>query len=232
MARQRRLVCPGALHHVMQRGHNGQAVFGDDDDRRGYLNALRDAARSHGAAVHAYALLDDQVQLLLTPPTDAALSRTMQALGRRYGAAFNRRHGRSGTLWEGRFRAGVVQPGAQALACLRSIDTAAMRHGLADSPQSSAWTSAPHWLGLRHDAWLTDPLEYWRLGNTPFEREAAYAALLAQELDPAVLRRIEHAAAHGWVLGSAEFVTRVAGAAGRPAQPRAKGRPPKRPAVD
>ena len=62
-------------------------------------------------ALHAYALLDDAVQLLLRPPSDAALSRMMQALGRRYVAAFNRRHGRSGTLWDGRFRAGVVQPG-------------------------------------------------------------------------------------------------------------------------
>ncbi len=214
----------------MQRGHNGQAVFGDDDDRHGYLAALRGAAQANGLAVHAYALLGDQVQLLVTPPTETALSRTMQALGRRYGASFNRRHGRSGTLWEGRFRAGVVQSGVQALLCMRSIDTAAVRRGLAESPQSSAWTSAPHWLGLRHDAWLADPLEYWRLGNTPFEREAAYAVLLAQPLDEAALRRIEHAAANGWALGTAEFVAEVASAAGRPAHPRAKGRPPKAPA--
>jgi putative transposase len=213
----------------MQRGHNGQAVFGDDDDRRDYLTALRDALRTHGVAAHAFALLDNQVQLLLTPSTDGTLSRAMQALGRRYGAAFNRRHGRSGTLWEGRFRAGVVQAGPHALACMRSIDTAAVRHGLADSPRSSLWTSAPHWLGLRHDAWLTDPPEYWQLGNTPFEREAAYAALLAQDLDAAAVKRIEHAAANGWALGSAEFVNAVAMTAGRPAQPRAKGRPRKQP---
>ena len=110
----------------------------DDEDRRQYLAALQEAARAHGVAVHAYALLDNQVQLLLTPPTEAALSRMMQALGRRYVAAFNRRHGRSGTLWEGRFRAAVVQPGAHALQSLRLIDGLVARPGGAGTAQDSA----------------------------------------------------------------------------------------------
>jgi putative transposase len=228
MARLRRLVLPGQVHHLVQRGHNAQHVFSDDEDRRQYLAALQDAARAGAVTLHAYVLLDNEVQLLLTPPTEAALSRMMQALGRRYVAAYNRRHGRSGTLWEGRFRAGVVQHGAHALQSLQLIDSLAVRHGLAESPQASRWSSAPHRLGLRRDPLVTDPPEFWRLGNTPFEREAAYAALLAQGLDDASVRRIAHAAANGWALGSQDFLAELALQLGRPVQARAKGRPPRR----
>jgi putative transposase len=227
MARLPRLVLPEHVHHLVQRGHNLQAVFGDDEDRRQYLAALQDAARANAVALHAYALLDNQVQLLLRPPTEAALSRTMQALGRRYVAAFNRRHGRSGTLWEGRFRAGVVQPGVHTLQSLQLIDALAVQHGRAASPQTSAWTSAPHRLGLRRDPLVSDPPEYWQLGNTPFEREAVYGALLEQGLDPSTRVRIEHAAANGWALGSPAFLAQAAQAIGRPVRPRARGRPPR-----
>jgi putative transposase len=232
MARQPRLVLSGHAHHLVQRGHNLQAVFGDDEDRRQYLAALQEAARAHGVAVHAYALLDNQVQLLLTPPTEAALSRMMQALGRRYVAAFNRRHGCSGTLWEGRFRAAVVQPGTHALQSLRLIDGLVASPSGAGKAQDSAASSAPHRLGLRRDPLLTDPPEFWQLGNTPFEREAAYSRLLEQGLELAVRRHIEHAASHGWAIGAEPFLARVAQMLGRPVQPRARGRPPRNTGVD
>lgn len=217
MARLPRLVVPGQAHHLVQRGHNAQPVFIDDEDRRQYLTALRDALRAHEVVLHAYALLDGAVQLLLRPPSESALSRMVQALGRRYVAGFNRRHGRSGTIWEGRFRAGVVQQGQPTLQSMLMIDAL---------PQDRRWSSAPHRLGLGRDALVSDPPEYWQLGNTPFEREAAYAALLAQGLDAAVQRRIEHAAANGWALGSAQFLADMALQSGRPVRPRARGRPP------
>jgi len=231
MARLRRLVVPGQVHHLVQRGHNAQPVFVDDEDRRLYLAALQDALRGHAVVLHAYALLDNQVQMLLRPPSESALSRMMQALGRRYVAGFNRRHGRSGTIWEGRFRAGVVQDGAHTLQGLLLVDGAACRHGLAASPQTSRWSSAPHRLGLCRDPLVTDPPEFWRLGNTPFEREAAYAALLGQGLADAQVRHIEHAAASGWAIGSSQFLSDIEQQIGRPVRPRPKGRPPRRAGV-
>jgi putative transposase len=228
MARLRRLVVPGQVHHLLQRGHGAQPVFVDDGDRQHFLTALQEALRSQAVVLHAYALLDNAVQLLLRPPSEAALSRGMQALGRRYVAGFNRRHGRSGTLWEGRFRAGVVQEGAPTLQAMLLVDGLPSRCGQAPSPQASHWSSAPHRLGLRRDPLVTDPPEFWRLGNTPFEREAAYGALLAQGLDPAQVQRIEHAAASGWALGSPQFLADIEQQLGRPVRPRARGRPPGR----
>ena len=229
MARLPRLVAPGLAHHLLLRGHNAQPVFIDDDDRRAYLAALHEAARLHAVQLHAYALLDNQVQLLLRPPTAAALSRTMQALGRRYGAAFNRRHGRSGTLWAGRFRAAVVQDGAAARQSLLLIDSLAVRFGQAPSVQANRWSSAPHRLGLQRDERVADPPEYWQLGNTPFEREAAYAALLSQGLDAVQALHIEQAAAHGWALGAPQFLAQMAQQLGRSVQPQPRGRPRRSP---
>lgn len=225
MARLPRLVVPGLAHHVMQRGHSGQAVFVDAEDRRAYLATLDDAARAQGVEVLAYALLDTEVHLLLRPDKAESLAATMQAQGRRYVAAYRRRHGGSGTLWDGRFRAGVVEPGPPTLDVLRLIDGLPVRRGLATSPQAALWASAPHRLGAARDRLLTDPAEYWSLGNTPFDREAAYRALLAQGLDPAVEQRLEHAARHGWAVGSPEFLQRLAAEVGRVVRPRPRGRP-------
>lgn len=225
MARLPRLVLPGGAHLLLQRGLSAQPVFVDDTDRQQYLAALGDALRSHDVLLHAYALLDERVLLLLRPPSEAALARCVQALGRRYVAAFNRRHGRSGTIWDGRFRAAVVQDGEPLLHALLLVDGAPHRVGLAGSPQHSVWASAPHRLGLKRDALLSDPPEYWRLGNTPFEREAAYGRLLAQGLGASTLQRFEHAAAHGWALGSPPFLAEIGQRLGRPVRPRARGRP-------
>ena len=108
MVRPQRLFLPAHPHHVIQRGHNHGPIFLDDEDRRQYLHHLAEVARESRVAVHAYALGEDRVHLLLTPQTAEAISRMMQALGRRYVAAFNRRHGRSGTLWTGRFASHLV----------------------------------------------------------------------------------------------------------------------------
>jgi putative transposase len=227
MARLRRLVVPGHAHHLVMQGHNTQSVFADDEDRRAFRAALHEALRTHGVTLQAYALLDKEVQLLLTPPDEAALSRAIQALGRRYVSAFNRRHSRSGTLWAGRFRAAVVQPGDALMHSLRLVDSLEHRRGRAETPAASQWSSAPHRLGTRRDPLVTDPPEYWQLGNTPFEREAAYAALLADALPQAVAARIEHAAAHGWPIGAPAFLAALAAQTGRPTVPRARGRPPR-----
>ena len=189
MARLPRLVLPGLAHYVVQRGHNRGQVFTDAEDRAEFLRALREAAAAHGVGVHAYALADDELQLLLTPPSAPALSRMMQTLGRRYVSAYNRRHGRSGTLWEGRYRCAVVEPGAWLLAALCLIDN------------QPGVTSAGHRTGAARDPLLTDPAEFWHLGNTPFEREAAWRARLAQSLPPAEAEALRHAALGGWAIG-------------------------------
>ena len=95
MARLTRLSLPGLPHHLMQIGHNRQAIFVDDEDRRAWCAHLREASLVARVDVHAYVLMDNHVHLLATPRENAeGVSTMMQSLGRRYVAAFNRRHGR------------------------------------------------------------------------------------------------------------------------------------------
>ena len=152
MARQPRLVLPGGLHHLLQRGNNRQPVFVDDQDRRAYIDDLREATRLHGVLVHGYALMPNHIHLLVTPQSEDGLARAMQTLGRRYVAAFNRRHGRSGTLWEGRYRTALIEAPAYFQLALRYVEQHPLRDGLAERAGDYAWSSAAHHLGLRRDA--------------------------------------------------------------------------------
>ncbi|MFM2066722.1 MAG: hypothetical protein RLZZ584_1631 [Pseudomonadota bacterium] len=226
MARLPRLAFAHLAHHIVLRGHNREAVFVDDVDRQAWLGAMREAAATLSVALHAYVLLADHVHLLVTPRSAEALGQLVQALGRRYVVAFNRRHGRSGTLWDGRFRASVIEPGAPLLGCLRYIEQNPVRAGLVARAVDWPWSSAAHHLGRKADGLVTGLPEYWALGNTPFEREAAWAHLLDEPLAPAEVEAYTRNALAGWAHGSGAFLARLQETTGRPLQPRPRGRPP------
>lgn len=223
MARLPRLAVAGQAHLALMLGHSAQPVFTDDDDRRQFLAALRESALQHGVAVHAYALRPSEVLLLLTPNAATALGTLMQGLGRRYGAAFNRRHGRRGTLWAGRFRTAVVQAGPSLLDAMVYVDL----QGQADPDPAGVWSSLGHRLGARRDPLISDCAAWWALGNTPFEREAAYRRCLAEGLAPERAAALAAAVHKGWAVGDAAFLAALAQQADRPVQPRPRGRPPR-----
>ena len=206
MARQPRLSLTDQLHHVLLRGNNGQAVFVDDADRRLFLDILTAQVAAAGLELHAWALPTDSVHLLLTPRRDGALSLAMQALGRSYVQAFNRKHGRSGTLWEGRYRSTVLQPDPWLMRCMIWMDSLVSLAGQGMPQPAQAWSSSGHYLGLRVERGLTVPPQYWALGNTPFAREDAYRTLVERGLEPAVRQALADAALKGWPLGSDAFV--------------------------
>jgi putative transposase len=220
MARLPRLALAGQPHYVQQTCVSGQLLALDDTDRQTLLAALQDAARLHQVAVWAYAVLPQELHLMVCPASADGLGRMMQTLGRRYVQAFNRRHQRSGTLWAARFRAAVVEPGAWLLAALARVDR------LGREPPGCA--SAAHHLGQRHEPWLAEPPEFWSLGNTPFERESVWLQCLDATPEPEVERALARAVHGTWVAGSAAFVAAIADAAGRPGAPRRPGRPLKK----
>jgi putative transposase len=230
MARLKRLVAVGLAHHIVQRAVAGSEAFVDDADRLAFVAALRRAATEHAVAVHAYVLWVDEVQILATPAQADALSRLMQSLARWYVAPFNRRHGRSGALWQSRFRAAPVQPGAPLLMCMRYIEQLPMRSGAASAPAEFPWSSAAQHAGLKAPgdmAGVPADSAYWRLGNTPFEREAAYRRLLDQPLPPADVALVEATSHKGWALGAGEFLASLAAVSDRPVTPQPRGRPRK-----
>jgi putative transposase len=225
MARLPRIALPGHVHHVVQRGHNRQAIVLDDTDRACWKDLLQDAAVTYRVDVHAWLLLDEHFHLVMTPATPEGLGRVMQSLGRRYAAEFNRRHARSGTLWEGRYRSSLVQPGAWVAHCMMYVESHLVRHGAAIRGLEWPWSSLPHHLGMARDSLVVDPAPWWSLGNTPFEREAAWRARLEASLEPGVVSRITLATRRGWPVGDEEFLRSLEPTIGRPVAPRPRGRP-------
>ena len=224
MARLPRLSVPDQLHLILLRVRGDRAAFADPEAYAAYLEFLRAESAAAGVAIHAFALTPMRVWILATPPTTTALGAMVQAVGRRFVPRFNRRHGTHGGFWQGRFGAAVVDTGECFLDCLRFIETEPVRGGLVERAQDWPWSSAAHHCGLHSETCLTEHPYYWALGNTPFEREARVKELLATVLPDARRRDIEAAAAHGWALGSAEFIEKMASISTRRLRPLPRGR--------
>ena len=231
MARLPRLTLAGHPHHIIQRGNNGQAIFSSVADRETMLALLDANARKFGVAVHAYVLMDNHFHLLATPQTANGIPQWMQAVGRSYVRYFNDRHLRSGTLWEGRYRATLIQAERYLLPCMAYLDLNPVRAGLAGDARDYAWSSHAHYLGQRQDKWLTPHPQIWALGNTPFAREAAYAALVQAGLDAKSQSALTDAAMQGWVLGDAAYVANLQSQTGRRLSKSAPGRPARKSTV-
>jgi putative transposase len=228
MARLPRLGLAGWPHLLCQQAHDQQALARDDTDRQALLDAVREAARTHRVSVHAYHLGGSALILLVTPQTAEGPSGLMQAVGRRYVAAFNRRHARSGGLWAGRYRCTVLDPARNLLDAMVFTETQEdLRHEWGGASWS-VWSSAGHHLGTRTDPLITDHPLFWSLGNTPFERQAAWRRRLTEGLGDERTREIEGAMRKGWALAPPEQLQLLEAQGGRRLAPRPRGRPPRK----
>ena len=227
MARLPRLSLAGLPHHVIQRGNNGTAVFLQAADFQTMSALLFENARKYQVAVHAYVLMENHFHLLLTPADTAGLAQLMQALGRSYVRFFNRASGRTGTLWEGRYRSTILQPEKYLLACMAYIEQNPVRSGLVAQPDEYPWSSHLHNIGRRVDRLVSPHALYWGLGNTPFAREAHYGELVAASGAAPVRAALTDATLKGWALGDADFVADLQKISGRRLTKLPAGRPPR-----
>jgi putative transposase len=225
MARLPRAVVAGAVHLVIHRGLNGQPVLIDSIDRSAFRDALAVSAREAKVHIHGYGLGANEARLLVTPLDASSLGRLMQSVGRRFVRQHNARHTRNGTPWEGRFRSTVIDAPLWFMPCLRFVEACAS--DAADSGQAAA-SSEGHHLGRWLDDLVIEHPLFWALGNTPFEREAAYRGLLSQPLPPMQEEQMRSASLKGWALGPPDFAQAVGDATGRRQAPKARGRPAKR----
>jgi len=222
--RQRKWIREVPLH-IIQRGNNRTACFFADGDYRFYLHWLRLNAENYGCAIHAYVLMTNHVHLLLTPQKKGAASRLMQSLGRRYVQYVNRVYRRSGTLWEGRFRASLVDAERYLLSCYRYIELNPVRAGMAEHPAEYAWSSYRHHAHGITDALITDHPFFDALGSTPDACAEAYRSLFKIAMDDQELKAIRSAVQRGGVLGSERFREAILAALGARAEYTVRGRP-------
>lgn len=225
MARLPRFFVPGYPLHVIQRGNNREALFFDEDDYRLYLQWLGEAALRHGCAIHAYVLMTNHVHILVTPKQPDSLPKTFQSLGRRYVQYVNTIYQRTGTLWEGRYRATLIESEGYLFTCCRYIELNPVRAEMVAHPREYPWSSYHFHAAGSADPLLTPHTLYQELGRTAAERHKAYRALFRHHLSEETLEAIREATNKAWVLGSERFKHRLARRIDRRLTPLPRGRP-------
>ena len=214
---RRKRYCPVGLPlHVVQRGNNRQVCFTSDNDMAAFANWLREGAEKYSIAVHAWVFMTNHVHLLLTPGTDHAVSKCMQFLGRYYVRYFNYRYGRTGTLFEGRFRSSIIQTNRYLLACYRYIELNPVRAGLVQDPADYVWSSyRSNALGQSAKMWSPHQ-EYLDLGTSKPQRLKAYQQLFSNELGTEQITNIRNTLNTGLALGNDRFRAEVERLTGQP----------------
>jgi putative transposase len=200
MPRQARFIVPDIALHVIQRGHNRNACFRDDTDRMVYLATVADLLRNNACALHAYCLMTNHIHMLFTPATPHACATLMRNLGQRYAQYFNRRYGRTGALWEGRYRSCLVDSASYVLACYRYVERNPVRADMVASAAAYRWSSYQGNAGNALNRLLTPHVEYLALGNDERTRCGAYQQMLQVADEPGFLAVIRDATNGGLAL--------------------------------
>jgi putative transposase len=230
MARLPRYVIPGQPQHIIQRGNNRQVIFAAEADYQFFRDALVEAAEKHGLLIHAYVWMTNHIHILATPRFENSISKVFQSVGRKYVQYFNHTYKRSGTLWEGRYRATVVDSEQYLLKVMQYIELNPVRAKMALHPADYPWSSYAYHangkMGKNYD-WLQPHSEYLRLGREHLERQVAYQALFKTEMKNDDLKQIRDSTHKGWVLGSRKFIEEIEILCQRQGSSKGRGRPKK-----
>src|SRR5437868_704014 len=231
MSRNARIKVARQPFHVIQRGNNRMEFFRGEEDFVLYLGLLNELAPRFSCDVHAYVLMPNHVHILLSPQEADGMSAMMKNLGQRYAQRFNRVYGRTGSLFEGRFKSCLVHDASYLFTCQRYIELNPVRARMVDGPWQYPWGSYRANAGREVSMLLKRHRLYDRLGTTDEERSAAYRDLFRDPLTDDELEEIRTAVNGGFALGTREFVAAVEMALKRRARPGAAGRPRKTRAV-
>jgi len=223
MARLPRFNIVGQAQHVIVRGNNREPIFYADEDYLFYLEKLKQACEKHECDLHAYVLMTNHVHLLITPNKEGGLSKAMQMIGRYYVQYFNHSYQRTGTLWEGRYKATLIDSDLYALTCYRYIELNPVRAKMVDHPAEYPWSSYRcNSLGDSCDV-ITPHVLYQALDKSQEKRQESYRGLFSSVIDDRTLDAIRDSTNKAWVLGSDYFKKQVDEKVGRPVSPSVRG---------
>jgi putative transposase len=187
MPRSPRIYIPDVSLHVFHRGINHDTIVRDEFDHEQLLRLIVRATVRHGVGVHAFALMRTHYHLVVTPPDEGILPRTMQKIGVGYTRYFNRKYGRIGTMWNERYSAILLDDERYCYNCLRYVDLNPFAAHVVSAPEDYRWSSyRVHALGEACE-WLTPHPLYLALGPTAGVRQTAYRAMCAVPLTEAEL---------------------------------------------
>lgn len=209
MPRKPRIYAPGVTCHIVQRGNNRSACFFAEDDFKIYINSLTEALNQYNVQLHAFVLMTNHVHLLMTPTTAEGISRVMQSVGRSYVTTINRLYQRTGTLWEGRHKACLIDSEHYFMACQRYIELNPVRANMVQHPSEYKWSSYQyHGVGKQITCLTPHPL-YQALGANDKQRQYQYRSLFSNALHPEQLHQIRKCLNHNYPLGSDKFKAEI-----------------------
>ena len=228
MPRKPRMYIPHIPSHVVQRGNNRAACFFAEDDYRFYLQCLDEGRQKTNVSVHAYTLMTNHVHLLMTPMDMTGISRLMQSIGRRYVQYINYTYRRSGTLWEGRHKASLVQAESYLLTCYRYIEMNPVRALMVDHPGDYPWSSYRYHAYGERNPIISDHSLYSELANGVKSRLACYRELFKTDIGKETLHAIRKAINFTMPLGNNRFQEEIEGILKRKTGYAKRGRPGKK----
>jgi len=214
MARQPRYKLAGVTQLITQRGNNNQSVFFSEQDYLYYLGVLNEIAIKEECQIHAFVLMNSHIHILATPTTPDGISKLMKSVSQRYVSYINKLEKRTGTLWDGRYKASLVEDGDYILACMRYIETIPVRLTLAANPKDYQWSSyqanaRSKDVGLeitRHTSY--ELLEPW-IDKSDKDLQEKYRQLLKEQQNEEELQHIHKAVKSNSIYGSDEFQANV-----------------------
>ena len=223
MPRLPRYVLTGHPYHVIQRGNNRCPIFVADEDYGCFKHILSEACYRYNCQIHAYVLMTNHVHFVMTPQEAVSLAKVLQSVGRRYVQYFNTTYRRTGTLWEGRYKATVIDTERYLLTCYRYTELNPVRANMVTNPSEYRWSSyAANALG-KSDPLLTPHHLYQALGSSIEERQDAYRGLFQAHLDDRTLETIRQATQKGWALGNDRFKDEIEQLINRRTRPLPRG---------
>lgn len=226
MPRYHRLFLPYMPLHIVQRGHDRQPVFVERTDYEYYLANLREMKKELSIRVYAYCLMTNHVHLLIEPgETTETVSQLLRVLAGRQTRRINTLEKRTGTLWEGRFKASLVDSEAYLLACYRYIDLNPVRAAMTGAPDDYEWSSFRHHAVPSKNNWLDPSDAYQALGATDMARSLSYRAFVSEGIADRELATIRTAVRRNQVTGTTRFKEKLAERTGRRISSRGRGRP-------
>ncbi len=210
MSRQLRIEYPGAFYHVTSRGNQKQAIYLADRDRAAFLDLVREAHHKFSAIFHVYCLMENHYHLMLETP-NGNLSRIMHFINTSYTIYFNKKHSRVGHLFQGRFKAILVEAETYALELSRYIHLNPVRASIVQEPEKYPWSSCREYLNTAFEPaseWLEKSLVLGHFGQDQKEARIRYAEYVREASRLQIVNPFDHLKGD-LILGSEDFVLRI-----------------------
>jgi len=208
MARKPRLHYTGALYHVMVRGNAGQNIYADDEDRYRLYLFLQEGVEKFGHRIHAFCLMNNHVHLAIQVGVKP-LSRIMQTLCFRYTQWVNSRQKRIGHLFQGRYKAIVVDADAYLAELVRYIHLNPVRAKIVKNPEDYPWSGHRAYMGHEKLPWLTTEWVLSQFSQRLKTARAKYSEFVKCGRDEGHRQEFHSGTSEGRILGDDTFVERV-----------------------